>query len=86
MPYIRKIELALEVAKILESLHRIEVVHGDVKADNILIADYGTLRLFDFGCSTCLKDAPRPQEYTFRFLNPYAVSCVIYTKVCDSHM
>jgi serine/threonine protein kinase len=67
MPYIRKIELALEVARILESLHRIGVVHGDVKGDNFLIADDSSLRLYDFGCSTCLKDAPRPEEFQYRF-------------------
>jgi eukaryotic-like serine/threonine-protein kinase len=73
MPYIRKIELALEVALILESMHRLGVIHGDLKADNIAIADDGSLRLFDFGCSTCLNDAPRPEEYAFRFLIPLAV-------------
>jgi eukaryotic-like serine/threonine-protein kinase len=71
MPYIRKIELALDIARILESLHCVGVLHGDLKGNNILIADDGSLRLFDFGCSTCLKDAPRPEEFCYRFVNPY---------------
>jgi serine/threonine protein kinase len=79
MPYIRKIDLALEVAIILESLHKVGVLHGDLKADNVMISHDGSLRLFDFGCSTCLKDSPRLEEYTYRFLPPHMVFCLIHT-------
>eukprot|EP00884_Botryococcus_braunii_P002172 jgi/Botrbrau1/11956/Bobra.341_1s0021.1 len=44
----RKFDLALEVACNLERLHRFGVIHGDLKAPNILVADNGSLHFCDF--------------------------------------
>ncbi|TDL27759.1 kinase-like protein, partial [Rickenella mellea] len=45
-----------EVADGLSYLHRHDVVHGDLKGDNILIGDRGESRLADFGLSKLLTE------------------------------
>ncbi|KAF8606250.1 kinase-like protein [Ceratobasidium sp. AG-I] len=52
--------LCVEVAEGLNYLHEIGMVHGDVKAANVLVSDHGTAKLADFG-DTIL------QEYTLEF-------------------
>lgn len=51
------IELALGVARILESLEREGVVHRDIKPDNLLLQDDGAVGLVDFGLARGLHDA-----------------------------
>lgn len=58
MPYVQKIGLALEVACIVEGLHRHGVVHADLKPENFLVADDGSLRVCDFGCAHLVSNGP----------------------------
>lgn len=58
MPYRQKIAWALEVARIVEGLHQHGIVHGDLKVANVLVADEGSLRLCDFGCSFLVSKGP----------------------------
>eukprot|EP00884_Botryococcus_braunii_P002169 jgi/Botrbrau1/11953/Bobra.341_1s0018.1 len=53
----RKFDLALEVACNLERLHRFGVIHGDLKASNILVADDGSLHFCDFE-TAIVRDDP----------------------------
>lgn len=46
-----RLEIAIGVAKGLEYLHSLEVVHGDMKPHNVLIDDDKVPRLCDFGRS-----------------------------------
>jgi len=45
---------AKEIAYGLQYLHQNEVVHGDVKVDNILISDQGDAQITDFGIARIL--------------------------------
>ncbi|CAN6290931.1 unnamed protein product [Urochloa humidicola] len=45
----RRLSVALQVARALEYLHRLDVVHGDVKASNVLLDAAMAARLCDFG-------------------------------------
>ena len=50
----QKIRWLHEVARALGAAHRAGVVHGDVKPDNVMIAELGTVKLVDFGLATAV--------------------------------
>ncbi|WP_394844164.1 serine/threonine protein kinase [Pendulispora brunnea] len=50
----RKMRWLQEVARALGAAHRAGVVHGDVKPDNVMIAEHGTVKLVDFGLATAV--------------------------------
>lgn len=51
MPEERVMEIALDIAKALESVHNAGVVHCDVKPDNFFISPEGIYKLGDFNIS-----------------------------------
>ncbi|KAG8936920.1 hypothetical protein FRC02_010010 [Tulasnella sp. 418] len=77
-PEANRAQLLYDVACGLRYLHSIPVVHGDVKADNVLIAADGTASLCDFGLSKFIDDALHITGFTtttrgggtMRFLAP----------------
>ncbi|KAG8796567.1 hypothetical protein FRC12_019074 [Ceratobasidium sp. 428] len=48
-PGVNRWELCTQVAEGLAYIHRIGMVHGDLKAVNVLVSDEGTAKLSDFG-------------------------------------
>ncbi|KAG8923171.1 hypothetical protein FRC01_013123, partial [Tulasnella sp. 417] len=64
-PSVNRVKLLCETSDAVGYLHREEVVHGDIKAGNLLISDHGHVLLCDFGLtkstyaqtSTALKGA-----------------------------
>eukprot|EP00475_Leptophrys_vorax_P026090 TRINITY_DN3658_c0_g1_i1.p1 TRINITY_DN3658_c0_g1~~TRINITY_DN3658_c0_g1_i1.p1 ORF type:complete len:376 (+),score=76.67 TRINITY_DN3658_c0_g1_i1:881-2008(+) len=48
---VRKISLSMEICRGLSFLHRIGIVHGDLKPCNVLISEKGVAKLTDFGLS-----------------------------------
>ena len=49
-PYIREIRLIIEqIAKGLRAFHRMEMLHQDLKPENIIIDKTGTVKIIDFG-------------------------------------
>ena len=49
-PYIREVRKIIEqVAKGLNSFHRMEMLHQDLKPENIMISSNGTVKIIDFG-------------------------------------
>lgn len=60
----------LEIASGLVYLHKEGVIHGDVKAANVLVSLTGSTRLCDFGLSKFIDTAPgRSRESTVGSLN-----------------
>ncbi|KAG8898475.1 hypothetical protein FRC01_010897, partial [Tulasnella sp. 417] len=72
-PAINRVQLLCETADAVDYLHRESIVHGDIKANNLLINESGHVMLCDFGLakstyaqtSTALKGAG-----TFRWQSP----------------
>ncbi|EJD44402.1 kinase-like protein, partial [Auricularia subglabra TFB-10046 SS5] len=54
--YCNKKRLILQVAEAVNFLHTAcNIVHGDIKCDNVLISDSGEALLADFGLSTFIE-------------------------------
>lgn len=52
-----KIDIAFNLAKELETLHSLNIIHGDICARNIVMDREGTIRLVDFGQARILPEA-----------------------------
>ena len=64
MPVRQIVNLFLPVCKALEYVHGNLVVHGDIKASNILVDGAGTPKLVDFGIARILEAQTRQAEQT----------------------
>ena len=54
LPWVRRVEILLDAALGMAFLHGMEVVHRDMKADNLLLDEHGTTKVADFGLSKTL--------------------------------
>jgi serine/threonine protein kinase len=49
LPLDRVLDISLELADALARAHHLDILHRDLKPDNVLLAEDGTPRLTDFG-------------------------------------
>ena len=51
------------------AVHRAQMIHREVRSDHVAIASDGTVRLIDFGTTSCLGPGPRFERYD-RYVSP----------------
>lgn len=49
IPIVEGLRIGVQLADALAHVHRHGLIHGDIKAENVLVADDGSVRLADFG-------------------------------------
>ena len=59
IPWQRAVEIASQVARGLQHAHNNGVVHRDIKPQNILLTDDGTVKVSDFGIARALASSTR---------------------------
>ncbi|MEX2468599.1 MAG: protein kinase [Pseudohongiellaceae bacterium] len=64
MSHGEKIDIIIQVLKALSYAHRNNVIHRDIKPDNILIDDEGTVKILDFGIAQFYDEANNAGDCT----------------------
>ena len=56
LPVEQVVDIALELADALSRAHHLNLIHRDIKPDNVLLGEDGAPRLMDFGLARLLKE------------------------------
>mmetsp|Transcript_20029 Transcript_20029/g.47733 ORF Transcript_20029/g.47733 Transcript_20029/m.47733 type:complete len:491 (+) Transcript_20029:105-1577(+) len=78
----RALEIVRQVLEGLAHLHKLQMLHRDIKPDNILLTADGDVKLADFGTST-VRARPRSIRGTLAYMAPEVVKPEDYTNKVD---
>lgn len=89
--YGKVLELAIDLAGILDYLHEHSVIHKDLSPGNIILSEDGCVKLLDFGISSNLYSEANEMlnvdkiEGTLNYISPEQTSRTVYsvTHSCD---
>lgn len=64
IPHTEKFDIIIQVLKALSYAHKNNVIHRDIKPDNILIDDDGNVKILDFGIAQFYEGKNNPSDRT----------------------
>lgn len=67
----------------LKNIHSLGVIHRDIKPDNLLCCDDGTLKIADFGWCAERRDKPTALAGTFQYMAPEVLKNQTQTEAVD---
>ena len=72
---------AAQILSALQYIHRLNIVHRDVKPENIVLTSTGRIKLVDFGTAYFLGDPVSPSESSFVGMAMFFDLIVSFTQV-----
>jgi hypothetical protein len=87
MSFKQKVSILIDVAQGLSHLHRMSIIHRDIKLQNFLIDSHGTAKICDFGASKFLTNVTTAMTSnigTVQYMAPEIIlECHNYNEKCD---
>ena len=79
------IKLGIDICKALEVCQKYNIIHRDIKADNIFISNTGDFKLGDFGIARIIerKDMELSRKGTSAYMAPEVYQGMTYTSAVD---
>jgi len=87
IPWGIRIKMANDVASAISFLHSKNIIHRDIKSENLLLAENGDVKLCDFGLSRNVAEPKKKQRMTLcgtdDFMAPEVTLGMDYDAACD---
>ena len=81
------IEISLQIAKALDCAHRSNIIHRDIKPHNIMITDYGIVKVMDFGIAKAVNSTTITNTNvvlgSVHYISPEQAKGQYVNKTCD---
>lgn len=76
---ITRLEYFIHICEVIEYIHSMNIVHGDLKPDNIMLGRFGELYVMDWGCARQQGSRPRRLSGTPDYLPPEFLTAGVVT-------
>jgi serine/threonine protein kinase len=79
------IDTIISLTAVIESLHKLEFTHGDIKPNNVLVSRDNTPTLIDFGSAASRSIDPTGTDFTPGFAAPELLRGETYSEASDHY-